>query len=291
MSDIDWEGFLAKFSQFGRDPTPARYLDLFDAEGSVQHPGMPRPLAGGEIRSFISTVLSAMPDFRLRPVRWCARDDTLFAEAASSGTVNGAHTTWPAIYCLTLRGNRVIRGRSYYDRAAVLSRPEPGLADGREEADALARIEEASAEASRNGDHFDVPEIHANLIEPYIDNWRDPQPERFADFYAPAGCLSAPGVPGKLSGDDIVRHHRAELAKMDGLQRHCQTWAARRGLVFFEWRMAGSMAGRRFDIGAAERLTLDGFRITESASYFDTLSLEAVRDQSVAPRTVFESAR
>jgi hypothetical protein len=51
------------------------------------------------------------------------------------------------------------------------------------------------------------------------------------------------------------------------------------------------MAGRPFDIGAAERLTLDGCRITESASYFDTLSLEAVRDRSVAPRTVFESAR
>ncbi len=127
MNDVDWEGFLARFSRFGRDPTPMRYLDLFAADGTVQHPGMPRPLGGDEIRRFISSALSAVPDFRLEPVRWCARDDTLFVEAASSGTVQRSHATWPAIYCVTLRGNRVIRGRSYYDRAAILvaSRARP----------------------------------------------------------------------------------------------------------------------------------------------------------------------
>jgi len=283
MGKVDWKGFLARFAQFGRDPTPTRYLDLFATGGIVQHPGMPRPVAGDEIGRFISTALSAVPDFRLEPARWCARDDTLFVEAASSGTVHGAYTTWPAIYCVALRGDRVIRGRSYYDRAAVLARRESGAS--------FLPIGKAAAEASRDGEHLDLPGLQADLIEPYINNWHDPKPERFAEFYASTGRLLAPGVPRPLSGDDIVRHYRAELAGMDELRRHCETWAARSGLAFFEWRMAGAVAGRPFDIGAAERLTLDGFRITESASYFDSLALAAVRDPSITPGTVFELAQ
>jgi ketosteroid isomerase-like protein len=290
MSRADREGFLVRFAQFGRDPTPGRYLDLFDAEGTVQHPGMPRPLAGQEIAGFIATALSAMPDFRLRPLRWCARDDTLFVEAACSATVRGAHIIWPAIYCVTLREDRVIRGRSYYDRAAILSRPETDAVRGRR-AHATAFDTEADEETNRNDNHLDLPDIRANLVEPYIDNWRDPQPERFADFYAPSGRLLAPGIPTSLSGDDIVRHYRTELAQMDELHLHCTLWAARSRHVFFEWRMTGSVSGRPFDIGAAERLTLDGYRIAESASYFDTLSFEAVRDPSVVAATVFEAAR
>lgn len=289
MSEVDWEGFLTRFAQFGRDPTPARYLDLFDTEGTVQHPGMPRPLAGEEIRSFIATALSAMPDFRLLPLRWCARDDILFVEAATSATVRGAYTTWPAIYGVTLRGSRVIRGRSYYDRASVLSPPEQGLVERSREAHTATFDKHVCVEAK--GHHVDLPEIQANLIEPYIDNWCDPNPERLADFYTPAGRLFAPGIPGSLSGTDIVRHYRTELAQMDEFRLRCNAWAACPGQVFFEWRMVGSMAGRSFDIGAAERLTLDGNRIAESASYFDTLSLEAVRDPSAVPATVFESAR
>jgi hypothetical protein len=283
MSDAGQAGFLARFSRFGRDPTPTHYLDLFAAEGTVQHPGMPRPLVGDEIGRFISTALTAVPDFRLQPVCWCARGDTLFVEAASSGTVQGAHTTWPAIYCVTLRRDRVIRGRSYYDRAAILSR--------REDRHLLGRVEAASTDASRNGDHRDLREIEAGVIEPYIDHWRDPQPERFARFYAATGCLSAPEIREPLCGDDIVRHYRTQLSEMDGMRRHCQIWAARPGLAFFEWRMAGSIAGRPFDIGAAERLSLDGCRIAASASYFDTLSLEAVHDPSAAPSTVFDATR
>jgi len=38
-------------------------------------------------------------------------------------------------------------------------------------------------------------------------------------------------------------------------------------------------------------LTRDGYRIAESASYFDTLAFEALRDPSVVAATVFEAPR
>lgn len=286
MANISAEAFVARFSRFGRDPTPARYLGLFDSEGTVQHPGMAHPLAGEEIRGFISTALSAMPDFRLQPLRGCARGDRVFVEAISSGSVGQARAVWPAIYCLTLRGDRVIRGRSYYDQAQIVSQLER-----RSEADASALSEETSAEASRSDDRFDISAVETNLIKPYVDAWRDPHPERIVDFYAPGGCALVPGIGHRLSGTDIADYYRAKLAETDAFQQHCEACAVCPGLVFFEWRMRGAIAGRTFDIGAAERLTLDGYRIAESAGYFDTLAFEALRDPSAASRTVFELAK
>jgi limonene-1,2-epoxide hydrolase len=285
MSDINAEAFVARFSRFGSDPTPARYLDLFDSEGTVQHPGMARPLAGEEIRGFISTVLSGMPDFRLRPLRWCGRGDRVFVEAVSSGSVGQARAIWPAVYCLTLRGERVIRGRSYYDRAQVVAQLERANKAG------ASLGEERSAEASHGEDRLDMSAVEANLIKPYVEAWRDPQPERIAGFYAPGGCALVPGIGHPLSGTDIADYYRSRLAEIDALQQHCEAYAVSPGLVFFEWRMRGAIAGRTFDVGAAERLTLEGFRIAESAGYFDTLSFEALRDPSAASRTIFELAK
>jgi len=293
MDFVDWQGFLARFSDFGSNPTQARYLDLFDRQGTVQHPGMVRALARHEIPSFISAALSTMPDFKLRPVRWCARGEILFVEAASSGTVRLAHVTWPAIYCVNLRGDRVIRGRSYYDRAAVLSGFEPDVAERRNEAHARALSEEAAQDGLHvcNGLHADAPTIRKELVEPYIANWRAPRPERFLDFYTHAGRLLVPGVSNALSGNAIADYYRGRLDETQDLQLGCEIWMARAGQVFFEWRMAGSLAGRPFDLGAAERLTLDGSRIVEGVSYFDTLSLRTLHDPSIASRTIFDSTQ
>jgi hypothetical protein len=293
MDFVDWQGFLTRFASFGSEPTPARYLDLFHSEGTVQHPGMARALARHEIPSFISVALSTMPDFRLRPVRWCDGGDVFFVEAASSGTVRGAQVTWPAIYCVNLRGDRVIRGRAYYDRAAVLSGFEPALAERRNEAHARVLREKAARDDLHvwNGLHVDAPAIRQELVEPYIANWRAPRPERFLAFYAPAGRLLVPGVPNALSGDAIVDYYRDRLVETHGLQFRCEIWMAREGQVFFEWRVTGSIAGQPFDLGAAERLTLDGSRILEGVSYFDTVSLGALHNPAIGARTIFDSAQ
>jgi hypothetical protein len=282
MDSADWKGFLARFSEFGGDPTPARYLDLFCRDGTVLHPGMERPLAGDGIKAFIAAALSTMPDFRLRPVRWCARDDVLFVEAVSSGTARAVHVTWPAIYCVTLRGDRAIRGRSYYDRAAILSRLDSGR-------DGQAQV--FTEEVQSSGRQLDAPDINNSLIEPYIANWREPRPERFAEFYTPGGRLFVPGVPTALTTSEIADYYRARLGETPDLRLRHQIWATCSDRIFFEWRMVGAAAGRPFEVSAAERLTLDGGRIVESISYFDTLAFRALRDPSVARQTVFDPPR
>jgi hypothetical protein len=132
----------------------------------------------------------------------------------------------------------------------------------------------------------------------------EPEPRVLAESWVPAfagtttkilepRCVPTlvPGVSNALSGDAIADYYRGRLDETQDLQLRCETWMGRAGQVFFEWRMAGSIAGRPFDLGAAERLTLDGSRIVEGVSYFDTLSLRTLHDPSIAPRTIFDSTQ
>jgi hypothetical protein len=47
--------------------------------------------------------------------------------------------------------------------------------------------------------------------------------------------------------------------------------------------------GRPFTAAAAERLLLNRSKIAVSRVYFDTLAFEALRDPSVASRTIFDA--
>lgn len=145
MSDLD--RFLERFGDFGRSPDPDRYENLFDpADGTVLHPGMTHPLHRNQVRVYMATFLAGVPGFRFEIVHWAERDGTVFVEALNSGRPGGGETIhWGTVYCVTLRGDRVLRGRAYGDRvpllarlvpqmtlaeAAALGAPAPGLAPG-----------------------------------------------------------------------------------------------------------------------------------------------------------------
>jgi len=281
---VDANGFLKRFSRFGGKPTVEGYVDLFEPTGTVQHPGMPHPLSGEKIQKFISAVLALMPDFRLRPVAWCSHDDVAFVEAITSGSVRDAHATWPAIYCVKLVGDRVLTGRSYYDRAGVFAQLESGRTKRVEE-----RVSSIGAGAPRADDPLRMARIENEFVGPYVEAWLAPEARRISNFYIPTGSALIPGYEG-VRRDEIVRA-RAGIADAGTLRQHCEAHAACSHEVFFHWRLAGSLDRRPFEVGAAERVTLDGFKIAESAIYFDTISIEAVRDPSLTSRTIFDSAK
>lgn len=126
MSDV--ERFLARFEQFGREASPERYEDLFDpSEGTVLHPGMTAPLPRRQVRAYMATYLAAIPDFLFEVESWAERGGTLFVEARNRGTVGGEGLEWRTVYCVTLRGDRVLRGRAYADRVPILARLLPDM--------------------------------------------------------------------------------------------------------------------------------------------------------------------
>jgi ketosteroid isomerase-like protein len=126
MNDV--ERFLDRFRAFGRAPAPEVYEQLFDpVDGTVLHPGMPAPLPVRQVRAYMATYLAAIPDFRFEVQGWAERDGTVFVEARNGGTVGGEALAWNTVYCVTLRGDRVLRGRAYGDRVPLLARLMPEM--------------------------------------------------------------------------------------------------------------------------------------------------------------------
>ena len=82
---------------------------------------------GAFLRAYMATYLAAIPDFRFDIQTWAERDGTVFVEAANTGTVGGEPLAWNTVYCVTLRGDRVLRGRAYADRVPLLARLVPDM--------------------------------------------------------------------------------------------------------------------------------------------------------------------
>jgi hypothetical protein len=255
---INSEGFVRRFVAFGEGPTVKPYVDLFTVDGTVQHPGMPRPLVGQEIRDFISAVLSTMPDFELRLSRWCSRGDVAFAEAQSSGGLGDRFASWPAIYCVQLRGDRVVRGRSFYDRADVFAQLER-----KENHKAPTPVDPATMPLLAKAASGDT-EIEEDVSRRYAEAWAKPNARRIADFFDAAGSGMAPGT-GPLDPEALV-HHREGLFDKGTLRQRCQHYAAQVGCAFFQWELAGTVDREPFSAVAAERISLNGSKITASES-------------------------
>jgi len=124
MSDV--ERFLEKFASFGSEPDPEKYEDLFDPdEGTVLHPGMLAPLPRNEVREYMANFLATIEGFRFEILSSADQDGTVFVEAGNRGTVGGEQLEWGTVYCVTLKGSRVLRGRAYADRIPILARLLP----------------------------------------------------------------------------------------------------------------------------------------------------------------------
>ena len=124
----DAERFLERFSAFGRDASPEVYEDLFDPEdGTVLHPGMQAPLHRRHVRQYMAGVLALLQGFRFEVTRSCSSGTTVFVEARNSATVGGVPIEWNTVYSITLRGDRVLCGRAYFDRLPVLALAMPDL--------------------------------------------------------------------------------------------------------------------------------------------------------------------
>lgn len=122
------ERFLALFRRFGAAPCAPFYLALFDPDATLFDSGMRRPITVPEIPEHIEGILKLVPDFEMTPERWRFREPTIFVEAYNQASFGTALAEWPSVYCIDLRGDRVIRGRRYYDRRPLFARLSAELA-------------------------------------------------------------------------------------------------------------------------------------------------------------------
>ena len=122
MSEV--QSFLERFADFGSAPDPDKYENLFDpVDGTVLHPGMTTPLHQDQVRAYMTSYLAGVSEFQFEIAGWAERDGTVFVEARNSGRPGGGERLeWGTVYCVTLRGDRVLRGRCIVDETAARPR-------------------------------------------------------------------------------------------------------------------------------------------------------------------------
>lgn len=125
MNDAD--RFLERFAQFGRTPSPELYEQLYAEEGTVLHPGMTQPVHRRNVAAYMAGVLATLPEFGFEILTSCAGPGLVFVEALNSARLNGERVEWKTVYCISLEGDRVLRGRAYFDRIPLLARVFPTL--------------------------------------------------------------------------------------------------------------------------------------------------------------------
>jgi hypothetical protein len=173
--DAEIERFLALFRRFGAAPCVEFYLAFFDPEATLFDSGMSRPITVPEIPEHIEGILKLVPDFEMTPERWRFREPTIFVEAHNQASFGKELAEWPSVYCIDLRGDRVLRGRRYYDRRPLFARlslelaAKPAFSDGAplaidaKVADAEALAAHCASRASERARRFGIDGLTIEL--------------------------------------------------------------------------------------------------------------------------------
>lgn len=257
---VDIESFLDRFAAFGRAPSVEGYLPLFHPDATLFDSGMERPLRVPEIPEHIRGVLAAVPDFGFAIEHWRLRGDTLFVEADNRATLGGEPLRWGSVYCITLAGDRVRRGRRYYDRRPLLARLDPSLG-------AVPSYAPVHSEGLAPGTARTPVE---RFVEDYTALWQQPTPEGFVDFYGEKGTIRNPGMDRPIARDEIPGYYRFLLAVAPDLTMERVSWAGDESLVFVEWIGRGSIAGTPIRLPVVDGWALEGGLASDGRAYFDS---------------------
>jgi ketosteroid isomerase-like protein len=261
----DLDGFLARFFAFGAAPSVDTYLPLFHADATLFDSGMAAPLTVREIPAHIAATLALLGEFRMTPERWRLGGRTCFVEARNEAIVGGSPAFWRSVYCVDLAGDRVIRGRRYYDRQPLFARLAPNVPS-------LPAPAPEREDAPANEHGFDSA---AEFIAAYADCWKRGAPWELARLYREDAALLSPGFTRPLGRGEIAPYYRALMKALPDLTLELEHQAGDATLAFAEWRARATVNGRERAFGVADRFDLAGGRILSARAYFDSLALLA----------------
>jgi len=275
MSNV--ERWVEKFREFAARPNPSRYVALFDPEGTVFDSGMERPLKATQVATHMDGVLNLMPDFHFTISRWRERENTIFVDAQNAATIAGRKLLWDAVYCVTLKGDHVIRGRRYYDCAPLFARVSPNLPS----MPAYEPVVDQEIEYSVNARSSALGLTPTEFLIHYAQLWQAPQPRRFADFYHPQGRMLNPGMHRPLRKPEVPGYYAFLLSAIPDLRMEQQAWAGDQQALYVEWQAKGTFVGKPFQLNVVDRFEFIEGRVIYGQAYFDTVALLRLIDPSI----------
>jgi SnoaL-like domain len=123
----------------------------------------------------------------------------------------------------------------------------------------------------------------------YMGAWPGFDAERLLDVVHPEATIHHSGMEVPIRGEDEPDYVRGIRALMPDISLAVANWAARDDVVFIEYEISGSVAGRPLSWTGIGRFKLRGERAIDALGRWDNLDLLAQLDPTVR-RTAFAEA-
>lgn len=127
------------------------------------------------------------------------------------------------------------------------------------------------------------------FMQRYLGAWPGFDDQRLLEVVHPEATVHHSGMETPIRGEEEPHYVRGVKALMPDIGLKVANWAARDDVVFIEYELSGSVAGRQLSWTGIGRFKLRGERAIDAIGRWDNLDLLAQLDPSVR-RTAFAEA-
>src|SRR5262245_2064449 len=126
----------------------------------------------------------------------------------------------------------------------------------------------------------------------YEQIWRNFDHERLAQggIVHPAALIHHSGMERPITPKEEVAYIEATKALMPDISLEVRNWAARGEVIFIEYQISGTLAGRPLSWVGIGRFTFEGDQVIDVIGRWDTRELQAAIDPELEHASFAEAA-
>jgi len=128
------------------------------------------------------------------------------------------------------------------------------------------------------------------FMQHYLEVWPGFDADRLDEAIDPEATIHHSGMPAPIRGKDEPDYVRGIKALMPDVGLEVANWAANGDIVFVEYRMSATLAGRPLRWTGIGRFKLRGERAIDAIGRWDNLDLLAQIDPAVSVTAFAEAA-
>jgi hypothetical protein len=128
------------------------------------------------------------------------------------------------------------------------------------------------------------------FMQRYLEVWPSFDADRLDVAIDPGATIHHPGMESPIRGIDEPDYVRATKTLMPDISLKVANWAANDDVVFIEYEISGTLAGRSLNWTGIGRFKLRGERAIDAIGRWDNLELLAQIDPTVRVSAFAETA-
>ena len=128
------------------------------------------------------------------------------------------------------------------------------------------------------------------FMQRYMEVWPSFDADRLEEAIDPEATIHHSGMANPIRGADEPDYVRALKALMPDISLEVANWAAKDDVVFIEYEVSATLAGRSLNWTGIGRFKLCGERVIDAIGRWDNLELLAQIDPTVSSTGFAETA-